>query len=128
MIKHARSTKGNGNLQFLAYLLIFGLVCYGGFKMLYPYYAYKSIERTMQHWANVAIHRGDKDLTEMREKIKWMIDRHKIPLDPDEVEVEYSPEEKLLTVYAEYDVYVEFPGYTHHYHFEPYAEAVAEGS
>jgi hypothetical protein len=56
-------------------------------------------------------------------EIRWIIDRYKIPLDPENIKVEYDTERRVLSLYAEYDVYVEFPGYVHHYHFEPYAEA-----
>jgi hypothetical protein len=32
----------------------------------------------------------------------------------------------MLSVYAEYHVYVTLPGYEHHYFFQPYAEAYIE--
>ena len=63
---------------------------------------------------------------DLKEKIQWTIDRHKIPLDIKDVEIVYDPEEKMLGVYAEYDVYVTFPGYVHHYFFQPYAEVYAD--
>ena len=48
--------------------------------------------------------------------------RHNIPLDPADIRIEHDPERRVLSVSAEYDVYVELPGYTHYYRFEPYAE------
>ncbi len=123
MTKDARS--GIGNFQFVASLSIIGLVGYVLFQFLYPFYAFKSLEGTMEEWVRVSVHRSDRDTTEMLEKIRWLIGRYKIPLDPDEIRIEYDREQRALSVYAEYDVYVEFPGYTHHYHFKPYAEAEA---
>jgi hypothetical protein len=110
--------------------LIIGAVCYVGFKLFYPYYAYMSLERTMKHWARIALLGGDTEYSQMKEKMNWTIDRHNIPLDTDDIQINYYAEEKeeVLTVYAEYDVYVELPGYTHYYHFEPYAQVTAEGN
>jgi hypothetical protein len=119
------TTRGIGNFQFVVSLLIVAVVGYVLFQLLYPFYAFKSLEGTMEEWVKVSVHRSDRDVTEMLEKIRWLVDRYKIPLDPNAIQVEYDPERRTLSVHAEYDVYVEFPGYTHHYHFEPYAEADA---
>jgi hypothetical protein len=123
MKKDTRTTIGIGNVQFIASLLVIALVAYVLFQLLYPYYAYQRLESTMEEGAEIAVQRSDRDDTEMMDKIRWLIDRYKIPLDPDDIRVEYDRERKVLSVSAEYDVYVEFPGYTHHYHFQPYAEA-----
>ena len=80
----------------------------------------------MQEWVKVAVHRSDRDPTEMVEKIRWLVDRYKIPMDPDDIKIEYDPETRVLSVNADYDVYVEIPGHTQHYHFKPYAEAEGE--
>ena len=120
------TTRGIGNLQFVVSLLIIAVVGYVLLQLLYPFYAFQSLEGTMEEWVRIAVHRSDRDDTELLEKVRWMIDRHKIPLDPEDIKIEYDSERRVLSVYAEYDVYVEFPGYTHHYYFEPYAEAEAD--
>lgn len=121
-----KRTTGSGNLQFVVIALILLVAAYAGIKMGKPYYAYRSLERTMEQWAKIALYRGDRNYSDLIEKVKWTIDRHKIPLKIEDVEIEYDPEEKVLSVYAEYHVYVEFPGYEHHYFFQPYAEVYEE--
>jgi hypothetical protein len=122
---HAKNS-GRGNLQFLLLAAILLAGCYVGIKMGKPYLAYRSLERTMEQWAKITLYKGGRNYSDLTAKIQWTIDRHKIPLDIEDVEILYDPEEKMLSVYAEYDVYVEFPGYEHHYFFQPYAEVYAE--
>ena len=124
--RNSNKTTGSGNLQFLLGAVLLMIACYAGISMFKPYYAYRSLERTMEQWAKITFYRGGRNYSDLNEKIRWMIDRHKIPLDMKDVEIEYDPEEKMLSVYAEYDVYVEFPGYVHHYFFQPYAEVYAD--
>lgn len=124
--RNSKKTTGSGNLQFLLGAVLLMVACYVGISMFKPYYAYRSLERTMEQWAKITLFRGGRNYSDLNEKIKWMIDRHKIPLDIKDVEIVYDPEEKMLSVYAEYDVYVEFPGYVHHYFFQPYAEVYAD--
>ena len=124
MIRRAlRSTRGGGNLQFAVIALILLALCVVGIKMGKPYFAYRSLERTMEQWAKITLYKGGRSYSDLIEKIQWVIDRHKIPLAIENVEIEFDPEEKMLTVYAEYHVYVTLPGYEHHYFFQPYAEA-----
>lgn len=110
-------------MQFIGSLLVIAVVAYVLFQLLYPYYAYQRLESVMEEWVRVSVHRSDRDTTEMLERLRWLVDRYKIPLDPDDIRIEYDRERKVLSVCAEYDVYVELPGYTHHYRFKPYAEA-----
>lgn len=121
-----RRTGGNGNLQFFLVVLIFLAAGYVGIKMGKPYYAYRSLQSTMRQWAKITLYRGDNNYSDLMEKVKWSIERHDIPLDIQDVHVEYDPDEKILSVYAEYDVYVKLPGYEHHYFFQPYAEVQAD--
>lgn len=124
--RDSKKTTGGGNLQFLVTAVILMIACYVGIRMGKPYYAYRSLERTMEQWAKITLYRGDRQYTDLKDKIRWTIERHNIPLDVEDVEIVYDPEEKMLSVYAEYDVYVEFPGYVHHYFFQPYAEVYAD--
>ena len=118
-----RSTRGGGNLQFAVIALILLALAIAGIKMGKPYFAYRSLERTMEQWAKITLYKGGRSYSDLIEKIQWVIERHKIPLAIEDVEIEYDPEEKMLSVYAEYHVYVTLPGYEHHYFFQPYAEA-----
>lgn len=120
-------TKGSGNLHFLLFAAILLVGGYVGIKLGKPYHAYRSLERTMEQWARITLYKGDKNYSDLINKIQWTIDRHKIPLDIKDVEIVYDPEEKVLSVYAQYDVYVEFPGYEHRFRFQPYAEVYEEG-
>jgi hypothetical protein len=117
---------GAGNLQTVVFLAFIAAACYVIFQVVYPLYGFKCVEGAMEEWAEVAVHRSDRDPTEMLDKIRWLVDRYNIPLDPDSIQIEYDPDQKVLTVYARYDVYVSFPGYSHHYSFEPHAEAEAD--
>lgn len=126
MLRAIRNRRGDGKLQFVLILLILVALSYVGVKMGQPYYAYRSLERTMEQWAKITLYKGDKNYADLMEKIKWTIDQHDIPLAIEDVQIEYDPDEKVLSVYAEYDVYVELPGYEHHYFFQPHAEVQAE--
>jgi hypothetical protein len=126
--RNTKKSTGSGNLPFILIALILVLVLYAGIRMGKPYYAYRSLERTMEQWAKITLYRGGGNYSDLIEKMRWTIDRHKIPLKVEDIEIEYDPEEKMISVYAEYDVYVEFPGYEHHYFFQPYAEVYAEGN
>ena len=126
--KNAKGTRGSGNLQFIVVLILLVAACYAGYEMGKPYFAYRSLERTMQQWAKITLYRGGNDYSDLYDKVKWTISRHNIPLTIEDVEVVFDKEEKILTVYAEYDVYVELPGYVHHYFFQPYAEIHAENN
>ena len=118
--------RGAGNLPFAASLLIVAVIGYLLFQLLYPFYAFRSLVGTMEESLRISGNRSDGDHTEILEEVRWVIDRYNIPLDPNEIQIDYDPERKVLSAYAEYDVYVDLPGYTHHYHFEPYAEAEAD--
>lgn len=124
--RNARKTAGGGNLQFIVTATILVVAAYVGIRMGKPYYAYRSLQSTMRQWAKITLYRGDRNFSDLTDKIRWTIDRHKIPLNIEDVEITYDADEKTLSVYAAYDVYVEFPGYTHHYFFEPYAEVSAD--
>jgi len=123
MRKDKKSTGGVGNLQLAVSLLIIIVVGYVTFQLLYPVYAFQSLEGTMEEGIKISVRKGDDHHTEMMEKIRRIIDRHNIPLDPADIRIEHDPERGVLSVSAQYHVYVELPGYTHHYYFEPYAEA-----
>ena len=121
--KRLARTTGTGTVQFLVSILVVALLSYVIFQFLYPYYAYQRVEGVMQDWVKVAVQKSDRDPREMIEKIRWLVDRYKIRLDPDDIQIEYDPETKVLAVYDDYDVYVELFGHENHYHFKPYAEA-----
>ena len=123
MRKDTKSTGGVGNLQLALSLLIIIVVGYVTFQLLYPVYAFQSLEGTMEEGIKISVRKGDDHHTEMLETIGRIIDRYNIPLDPADIRIEHDPERRVLSVSAQYDVYVELPRYTHHYHFEPYAEA-----
>jgi hypothetical protein len=122
----SRMKNRNGSAQSLLLLLLGGMCVYAAFKLVIPYYAYKDLERTMSYWGKISVLRGDKNYSELKEKIEWVIDEHQIPLEIDEVEMEYDPVRETLTVSAEYDVFVEFPGYEYRLHFQPHAEVEAD--
>lgn len=126
MPRHPKKVAGSGNLQFLVVAAILLIACYVGIRLGAPYYAYRSLQRTMNQWAKITLYRGGLDYSDLIEKLKWTIDRYDIPLDVKDVDIKYDPEEKMLSVYAEYDVYVEFPGYEYHYFFQPYAKVYAD--
>jgi hypothetical protein len=116
----------NGSAQSLLVLFLGGMCVYAAMKLVIPYYAYKDLERTMSYWGKIALLRGDKNYSELKDKIEWVIDEHDIPLEIDEVQIERDQVQETLTVSAEYDVLVEFPGYEYRFHFEPYAEVAAD--
>jgi len=115
-----------GSARLLVLLVLVAAGTYAMIKMAKPYYAYKDLEGTMEYWARISLLRGDGNYSELREKMEWTIDQHKIPLSVDEVAIRYDPDKEMLTVSVEYDVTVEFPGYEYRHRFAPHVEVVAE--
>ena len=115
-----------GSAKTLLLLLLVVMCIYAGIKLIKPYYGYKDLQGTMEYWTKITLYRGDANYSEFRDKMAWIIEEHDIPLDIDEIQITYDRDEKSLTVSAEYDVIVEFPGYEHIFHFEPYAYATAD--
>jgi hypothetical protein len=115
-----------GSAKSILLLLLVVICIYAAIKLAKPYYGYKDLEGTMEYWAKIALHQGDANYSELKDKMAWVIEEHDIPLDIHEIQITYGPHPKSLTVSAEYDVFVEFPGYEHHFHFEPYAYVTSD--
>jgi hypothetical protein len=115
-----------GSAKTILLLLLVAACVYAGFKLFKPYYGYRDLQGTMEYWARIALHRGDSNYSEMKDKLAWVIEEHDIPLEVNEIRINYDRERKSLTVSTEYDVFVEFPGYEHHLHFEPYVHMIRE--
>ena len=125
MSKNSTRSRGIGIVQFVVALVILLVAGYVIFQLLYPVDAFQSLEGAMEEGIKISVRTSDDHHTEMMEEIRRIIDRHSIPLDPADIRIVHDPERRVLSVYAEYGVHVEFPGYTHYYHFEPYTEAEA---
>jgi len=114
-----------GSVKTLIVLVLLGAAVYAGFKLAGPYYAYKDLEGTMAYWARVALAQGDSRYGDLRDKMRWTIEQHQIPLSVEDVEIVASPDGESLTVSAEYDVVVTFPGYEYRHRFRPHVEVAA---
>ena len=119
MIAILRNKKGKSNLGPLIGILLIAAGGYVGLKLGEPYFAYLDLVKTMDYWADYDISQGDLKYTKLLENVQDTIDEHGIPLDVTDLLINYDRKKALLTVSAEYDVYVEFPGYEYHYHFSP---------
>jgi len=118
------NNSGNGTVKFLLTLLVFIAIIYLAYKFGKPYLAYKDLQGTMQYWADITVHRRDHNYSDLMLNIENKIDQYDIPLDMDDIQIEYDREEKSFLVYSEYyhcvDIYLsEFC-----YHFTPLAEVV----
>jgi hypothetical protein len=113
--------RGASGIGFLVILLIFAAALYVGIRLAMPYFAYRDLQGTMKYWGRVCLYRGDSDFRDLRDNIREKIEKYGIPLQDNDVQIEFDPSRKILTVYATYDIEVAFPGYVHHYHFAPYA-------
>ena len=119
MFTSFRNSRGAGNFSSI---LIFGLILaaiYGVIKLATPYYAYKDLEGTMQYWAETTLYQGGSSYHELMQHVMEKVDWHEIPLEKSDIHIEYNEADKSLRVYAEYGVYVDFPGYSHYFHFSP---------
>ncbi len=114
--------KGNSNLPFLISLLILAAACYVALKLGEPYLAYLDLQKKMNYWADFDFSRGNTNFSDLRKNLKEVIDEHQIPLNIDDIQIEFDEIQKTLRVSAEYDVYVEFPGYDYYFHFSPTVE------
>jgi len=112
---------GAGGIGFLLTLLLLGAGLYAGIKLAMPYYAYRDLQTAMRYRARISLYSGDRDFLELRRVIREKIDKHEIPLREDQVRIEFDPDKRTLAVSANYEVEVEFPGYTHRFHFSPFA-------
>ena len=81
MNMHVRTTRGIGNVQFIASLLVIALVGYVLFQLLYPFYAFQRLEETMEEWAKINVHRSHRDDNEMLLQVRWIIDRYNFARD-----------------------------------------------
>ena len=127
MRRPSLGTRGASGIGFLVILLIFAAAIYVGIRLAMPYFAFRDLQNTMQYWGKICLYRGDSNFRDLRDNIREKIEKYGIPLQEDEVQIEFDPSRKILTVYATYDVEVDFPGgYVHQYHFAPYARIQAE--
>jgi hypothetical protein len=117
-----RNEKGAGKVTTIVFLLILAGAIYIGFKFFNHYYAYWDLQSTMRYWAEVVLRRGDRTPSEMIEKLKETIGFHQIPLKVGDIEIDYRRDGKYISVYAQYDVWVNLLGYEFPLHFEPHAE------
>jgi hypothetical protein len=101
MSKNSTRSRGIGIVQFVVALVILLVAGYVIFQLLYPVYAFQRLEGTMEEWIKITVQSGDDHHTEMMEKVGWIVDRHKIPLDPADIRIEHDPERRVLSVYVE---------------------------
>ena len=123
MFCYLRNTRGLGTFSSILTFVIILAAIYAGIKMAIPFHAYKDLEGTMQYWAEITLYQGNTNYLELLQNVMEKVAWHNIPLDKSDIKIEYDKEEQTLSVSAEYDVYVEFPGYSHHFHFTPEAFA-----
>ena len=121
MMKILKNQTGKSGLGSLVTLLLIVGAGYVGLKMGEPYFAYMDLVKTMEYWAEYDLKKGDLKYTSLMKNVQEAIDENDIPLDANELKIVYNTKKRRLIVSAEYDVYVEFPGYEHHYHFTPEA-------
>lgn len=126
MFGHLRNERAAGKVAPLFLVLIVLAAGYAAIQLAIPYNAYKDLQRTMQYWANFSLQRGDTDYSDLISKVMDTVENHQIPLEKDDIEIFYDNREKSLSVRAEYNVYVEFPGYQHQLRFSPEAMAQVE--
>ena len=119
MIASLKNKKGKGSLGLLIGLMLIAAGGYVGLKLGEPYLAYMDLKKTMDYWADHDISQGDMKYTNLLKNVQETINEHGIPLNATDLIINYDKQKTLLTVSAEYDVYVELPGYEHHYHFSP---------
>ena len=113
------NSRGIGTFSSVLMFVIILAAIYGVIKLATPFHAYKDLEGTMQYWAESTLYQGTTDYTELLKNVMEKVDWHDIPLEKSDIQIEYNEGEKTLRVYAEYDVYVDFPGYSHAFHFSP---------
>jgi len=119
MINPVGNSRGIGSFSSILIFSIILAAIYGVIKLATPFYAYKDLEGTMQYWAESTLYQGSTSYHELKKHVMEKADWHDIPLEKSDIQIEYNEAEKTLRVYAEYDVYVEFPGYSHYFHFSP---------
>ena len=120
------SSRGAAPVKTALLVIVAAVVCFVGIRMLEPVYDNVMLKRTMNQWAKWHVLSGSVDTSELRAHIQDAIDEHDIPLDQGDVRVEFDRGTGVLTVNADYEVFVELPGYVHTYRFTPEVE-VSEG-
>ncbi len=126
MFGHPKNERAQAKLTALFFVLIVVAAGYAAIQLAIPYSAYKELQRTMQYWADLSFQRGDTNYSDLISNVMDIIETHQLPLEEDDIKISYDSHEESLSVQAEYDIYVEFPGYEHHFHFSPEALAQAE--
>ncbi len=114
--------KGNISLPLLIFFLMIAAIGYGALKLGEPYFANLDLQKKMTYWADFDFKQGNSDFSNLRKNLKEVIDKHQIPLNMKDIQIEFDEINETLFVYAEYYVYVEFPGYVYPLHFSPTVE------
>ena len=114
--------KGKGSLSLIGGLLVIIGAAYAGVQITMPYFANADLEKKMAYWANYDFRQGNMDYPNFLKNIKETINTHDIPLRMNDIKIDYNPDLEQLTISAQYDVYVQFPGYEHHIAFSPLVE------
>ena len=110
-------------ITIIILILIGAASIYLGMKLGKPYYAYFALKRSMQHWTETCLTRTSYDRAALIRNVMDTIRRHNIPLKEGHLKIKYNREERHLSISAQYEVEVKFPGgYTHIFHFRPSAE------
>ena len=117
-----KNPKGIGKISVIFLILIVGASFYLGKKLGKPYYAYYDLQRDMQYWTEMSLTRSDYDHGTLTSNVMETVRKHNIPLNLGDLKVEYNHRERHLKISAQYEVEVEFPGYTHIIDFMPSAE------
>ena len=117
--------RGGTLFKSLIFILILASSIYVGVQFGKPYFAYKSLERSMQYWAETCLTPRSLDRESLTYNVMEKVKKHGIPLTESKIKIDYDQSEKTVSVWAEYDIVVKLPWYEKQLHFSPKAHARA---
>ena len=122
MLNLLKDSKGIGKITVIILILILAASIYLGEKFGKHYYAYYDLKKAMDYWTDMCLTRTSYDHANLVSNIMATIRKHNIPLEENDLNIEYDRKELRLSISARYKVNVEFPGYTYVLYFAPSAE------
>ena len=117
-----KDSRGIGKTSIIILILIVAASIYLGEKLGRHYYAYYDLQRTMQYWTEMCLNRNAYDRVTLTSNVMDKIRKYNIPLNEEDLRIEYNPLERHLRISAKYEVEVEFPKYTLILDFRPSGE------
>ncbi len=113
------SERGGARLKFVLVVAILGVVAYCGYQFIPVFYQAYQIKDLMQHDVDTAVAMGNP-ATWVRDQLVRSFPEYGVPAD---AVVTATQADSRMEVRVQYNLPIEFPGYTYSYEFDHTAKS-----